>query len=149
MLAGKGRWRLVQSDDDQPVATDDEEDPSQRIRSTPAFAWWVGAVLPAAIVAYGLYALRSGSAWFVVYRGECWSWSDFRFISRYGFVSFQGPAATGLSIAYISLGVLLHCYVFWSWRDRWAIYAKIGMWVAAIVALEGAWYCMVYALAPA
>ena len=52
--------------------------------------------------------------------------------------------AVAVGIAFISLGSLLHCHFFWSWRERFLGYAQIGKMLSILGILGGMMYFIVH-----
>jgi hypothetical protein len=95
-----------------PTAYDDdwEEQPGQG----PFYQWGLGVALPLFMLGVGTYAVATGQA-------------------AYGRVPMVllGMNAVAFGVAWISLGVFLHCHYFWGNIYNQAWFAVLGKIVAA------------------
>lgn len=81
--------------------------------------WLLGVGLALIPIGYGLHCLNSGHARLIGSRGS--------------FLDLSGPAAQGMAIAYIAVGVFLHAHWFWGLHLRlepWSPILKIFSAVA-------------------
>lgn len=76
-----------------------------------------GIVLPSVLIAYGL---------------ACWISGHAAIADRYYPLDLNGTKAIAAGIAYLSLGVFLHCHYFWGNLYHLAGFAVLGKILAAI-----------------
>jgi hypothetical protein len=102
-----------------PYDDDWEDQPGQG----PFYQWFMGAALPLAILAYGICVITTHEATFGA--------------NQFQPMQLEGPNATALGVAAVSLGLFLHCHYFWGNIYNQAWFAVLGKILAACGFIAG------------
>lgn len=113
---------------------DSAEDEADLAHSFPYQVWGLGIVVPSALLLFGLYCLRTNTAWFINVKDPAawWELDNRYFFHRVLLAEYHGASAVGLVIAYICTAIDLHFHVFWSFRKRFEPYADLAKTLAGI-----------------
>ena len=115
---------------EQRTALDDAENLAYAPSGGPLKMWLLGIGLALIPLGYGGHCLVTGHA---------------LFFGRDSTLELDGPAATALAIAYLSLGTFLHAHWFWGLQPRFATFSYL-LKFASVLAFLGSLGFVMYKL---